>query len=57
MNDEQSKIYDAIDKILWADWDPIGLNDNEAARDEYKGYTFRVFKLKRQGADKERSIY
>lgn len=45
------KVYQAIDDILWYEWDPIGINDNEIARDEYKGYTLHLFALKKQGAD------
>ncbi|MBB4034364.1 hypothetical protein GGR21_000249 [Dysgonomonas hofstadii] len=51
MTFSEKKIYDAIDLILWEDWDPIGINDNENIRDEYQGYTPLIFRLKMQGAD------
>ncbi|NDV56883.1 hypothetical protein [Bacteroides sp. 519] len=51
MNQADKKRYIAIDEILWKDWDPIGVNDNENLRDEYQSYTPHVFKLKKEGAD------
>lgn len=45
MTEKQKKLYKAIDEILWQDWDPIGLNDNEEIRDEYQGYTPHIFSL------------
>lgn len=46
------KLYQEIDKILWNDWDPIGIND-VAPRDEYQSYTPIIFTLKRKGANEE----
>lgn len=51
-NEEPANLYEAIDLILWNDWDPIGINDI-APRDEYQSYTPTIFKLKTSGADKE----
>ncbi len=51
-NEEPTNLYEAIDLILWNDWDPIGINDI-APRDEYQGYTLTIFKLKTNGADSE----
>ena len=51
MKKEDVILYKAIDDILWFDWDPIGVNDNEEIRDEYQGYTPQIFKLKKDGAD------
>ena len=39
------ELYKAIDKILWNDWDPIGINDEIAARDEYQSYIPEIFSL------------
>lgn len=50
--EEPTNLYEAIDLILWNDWDPIGINDI-APRDEYQGYTPAIFKLKTNGADTE----
>ena len=46
-------LYCQIDEILWNDWDPIGVNDCEEARDEYQGYLPHVWRFKLQGADTE----
>lgn len=51
-NEEPTNLYEAIDLILWNDWDPIGINDI-APRDEYQSYTPIILKLKTSGADKE----
>ena len=34
MKTEHKKLYNQIDEILWKDWDPIGINDEEQIRDE-----------------------
>lgn len=49
---KQRQLFNEIDKILWEDWDPIGVNDIEEARDEYQSYTPHIFSLVIQGADK-----
>jgi hypothetical protein len=46
------ELYQAIDEILWNDWDPIGVNKT-APRDEYQSYTPTILNLKIRGADKE----
>lgn len=53
MTQEQKILYKAIDEILWRDWDPINVNDDEEWRDEYSSYTPQVFNLKIKNADKE----
>ena len=53
MSPEHIKLWKAIDKILWEDWDPIGINDNHEARNEYYGYALQIFKLKIEGANSE----
>jgi len=51
MTFNEKKIYEKIDEILWRDWDPYGINDNEIIRDEYQSYASLIFRLKMQGAD------
>lgn len=46
-------LYRQIDEILWNDWDPIGINDCDEARDEYYSYLPHVWRFKLQGADAE----
>jgi hypothetical protein len=50
---KQIILLGAIDDILWNDWDPIGVNDIDEARDEYQSYTPLIFDLKCNGAGKE----
>jgi hypothetical protein len=50
--EEQQRLFKQIDEILWQEWDPIGINENNNIRDEYQSYTPHIFKLKIQGADK-----
>ena len=38
MNDNKDKIYQLTDEILFYFWDPIGINQNFDARDEYADY-------------------
>jgi hypothetical protein len=51
-NEEPTNLYEAIDLILWKDWDPIGVNDI-APRNEYQIYTPTIFELKNTGSDME----
>jgi hypothetical protein len=41
----QKRIYSQIDSILWNEWDPIGINDFDSARDEYYDYIPIFFKM------------
>ena len=41
----QTKLYKRIDEILWEDWDPIGVNDDSNAWDEYQNYVPTAFNL------------
>ncbi|WP_108651222.1 hypothetical protein [Dongshaea marina] len=48
LSPSQLKLYGDIDKILFFEWDPVGvsrMSDAEGARDEYQPYIPRVFKL------------
>lgn len=47
----QNKLYKRIDKILWEDWDPIGVNNYKSARDEYQSYLPQVFRLAAEDAE------
>lgn len=46
------ELYQAIDEILWTDWDPIGVNEI-APRDEYQSYTPTILNLIIKEADTE----
>lgn len=47
---EYQQLYRAVDEILWADWDPIGVNHEPACRDEYEIYTSAICRLLVNGA-------
>ena len=43
-----------VDRVLWEVWDPIGVNEHEAARNEYSGYVSGVVALMESGASARR---
>jgi hypothetical protein len=46
-----SSLWRAVDEILWEYWDPIGVNEEPVARDEYTSYVPSVVQLLKNGAD------
>jgi len=52
MNKKEKELYKAIDEIIWNDWDAIGVNDYEEARDEYYGYLPQLFKILKEGKNR-----
>ncbi len=40
------KLFKEIDEILWKEWDPIGVNEFEDARNEYLDYVTILLDLK-----------
>lgn len=42
-NLNEKELYTLIDKILWEQWDPIGINVDNNARNEYHGYIPLIF--------------
>ena len=49
LSPEEMELYSAIDKILWRDWDPNGVNNMPGARDEYHSYLPHIFRLTIEG--------
>ncbi|MBY8825057.1 hypothetical protein [Sphingomonas colocasiae] len=49
--DETGTELDAIAALLWAEWDPIGVNDDPDAAGEYDGYAEQVHAMLKRGAD------
>lgn len=45
MKEHEKQLYRATDEILFYLWDPIGVSDTPAARDEFQCYLPKVFKL------------
>lgn len=52
MNKKELRIE--VDKILWKEWDPIGVNDSGGPDDEYRGYVPSVIKLLAEDADESK---
>ena len=50
MSKKQRELIDAVDSILWNDWDPIGINDC-GPDDEYRGFVPVIVKLLMRNAD------
>lgn len=46
----------AVQEILFRDWDPIGINDNELCRDEYNSYARTVCDWLREGVDENKLV-
>lgn len=38
---------------MWKEWDPIGIDDSDNARDEYQAYVPTIFKLKISNTNQE----
>ena len=51
MKQKDEKLWLLVDEILWNDWDPIGVNDCEQARNEYHSYISTIVKLLKSNSD------
>ena len=47
-------LYTKVDKILWEEWDPIGVNDYGGPDDEYRGYVPSIIRLLEEDADESK---
>jgi len=50
----KKELYIKVDKILWEEWDPIGVNDYGGLDDEYRGYVPSIIKLLEEKGDKSK---
>ena len=50
-NRNKKELWKKVDKILWEEWDPIGVRDYGGPDDEYGGYVPFVMELLEDGAD------
>ena len=50
---KKSKLWEQVDRILWEDWDPIGINDS-GPEDEYSGYVPSIINLLNKDADEKK---
>lgn len=46
----QNELFTRIDKLLWEEWDPIGVRDYGGPDDEYRGYVPIIVALLAEGA-------
>ena len=51
---EASRLLPDVKDILFREWDPIGVNDNELCRDEYDGYVPGLVQALLAGADEHK---
>ncbi len=52
LNTKEKELYKRITRILWKDWDPIGVyNEEDKYNDEYDGYVPSIFHLAVEGRD------
>lgn len=46
-----AKLHGMVRECLWRDWDPIGVNEFEAASDEYDSYVATITTMLLDGVD------
>ena len=52
LNKKEKELYKRVARILWKDWDPIGVyNEEDEWDDEYDGYVRSIFNLLIEGRD------
>lgn len=48
---KRGDLLNNVQKILFHEWDPIGVNSNELLRDEYDSYAPGICQLLQEGVD------
>jgi len=43
--DPRQQLWITVDRLLWEEWDPIGVNDYGGPDDEYRGYVPELIDL------------
>ena len=51
--DARAELWTKVDRLLWVEWDPIGINDYGGPDDEYRGYVPEVVSLLERNASSE----
>jgi hypothetical protein len=51
---KRDRLVLVVQEILFREWDPIGVNENEACRGEYDSYTTTICRWLREGVDEHR---
>lgn len=47
----QKSLLTAVKEVLFREWDPIGVNDNEQCRNEYDSYAGTICQWLQEGVD------
>jgi hypothetical protein len=47
---KDDELFARVDRVLWEDWDPIGVRALGGPDDEYRGYVPSILALLRSGA-------
>ena len=45
----ENELLKAINRILYRDWDPIGICDTPGSEDEYARYVYEIYSLLKEG--------
>lgn len=53
---EDAGAYEALDRLLFRQWDPIGVYDADGPDDEYRAYLPRFWELVRSGSSEAEVI-
>ncbi len=48
------QLYPAVADLLFREWDPVGVNDNEQCCDEYNSYARALTRLLLEGANEHK---
>jgi len=51
LQESELAFYKLIDKLLYRDWDPIGISELNGPTDEYQGYLPIIFNLALKSSD------
>lgn len=53
---KKNELLQAVRRILFTEWDPIGVNDNPLCEDEYDSYAPAICRLLCEGADASKVV-
>ena len=53
---KQRALLQLVQEILFQEWDPIGVNDSAACKNEYDSYALTICRLLQAGADEYKLI-
>jgi hypothetical protein len=53
---KESQLLAQVKEILFLEWDPIGVNDNEWCRDEYDHYAATIVRMIQSNANEQKVV-